>query len=343
MIHLSSIAVEEKKAAESDWKTLLHQSKISTRELLSAVRLPEHPLASESAEQLFQLRVPAPFLAKIEKSNPDDPLLLQILPQKAEHLEVSGFSADPLDEQGYSPAKGLIHKYRNRVLLLVSQTCAINCRYCFRREFPYVDHRQSKQQWQSALEYIRQRPEINEVILSGGDPLVHTDDYLFWLLSELDQISHVSRIRIHTRLLVSLPQRIDQHFLGGIEQIRTKLVMVMHCNHANELDEDVAHAVKQLKTREITVLNQSVLLKSVNDKVAILQQLSERLFAMGVLPYYLFTLDKVKGAAHFDIPIDKARQLYRELLGSLPGYLVPKLVMEIAGRSSKTPIDLASQ
>lgn len=340
MIHLSSMAVEENNLGTSDWKQLLRNSRMSTQDLLAAVGLKDHALACHSAERFFELRAPLPYLQKIEKGKPDDPLLLQILPQKAEHARPDGFSGDPLDEQRYSPAKGLIHKYHKRVLLVPGQACAINCRYCFRREFPYAEHRQSKQQWQQSLDYIRARHDINEVILSGGDPLIHDDDYLFWLLGQLDQIKHVSRIRIHSRLITTLPQRIDSHFLGALEQLHTPLVMVTHCNHANELGDDVAHALQQLNARKVTLLNQSVLLRAVNDQVITLQNLSERLFEVGVLPYYLFTLDKVNGAAHFDIPLDEIRKLYKGLLACLPGYLVPKLVTEVPGQPSKTPVIL---
>jgi len=253
MIHLSSIAVEDKTREQANWKKLLSHSKMTTQELLTSVGLKDHPLACDAATQLFELRATQPYLEKIEKGNPKDPLLLQILPQRAEHIDADGFSDDPLKEKQYSPVKGLIHKYQKRVLLVLGQTCAINCRYCFRREFPYAEHRQSKRQWQSSLDYIRARKDINEVILSGGDPLIHDDNYLFWLLSELDQITHVSRIRIHSRLITTLPQRIDQSFLKCIKQIQTPLIMVMHCNHANELNNDTANTVQKLKAQKITV------------------------------------------------------------------------------------------
>jgi len=339
MIHLSSIPVENN-AYRDDWKTLLTQSRMTTSELLKILHLENHPLASERAEQLFELRVPQPYLDKIEKGNPNDPLLLQVLPQKKEHLHVSGFTENPLNEDQYSPIKGLIHKYKNRVLLMSSSTCAINCRYCFRRSFPYQEHQQSKAQWQEALNYIRNSPQINEVILSGGDPLIQNNDYIFWLLKQVDAIEHIKRVRIHSRLATSLPQRIDQGFLKGIEGIHKDLILVTHCNHANELGPDIEKIAQQLTQRGVTLLNQSVLLRSVNDNAQTLTELSETLFKYGILPYYLFLLDPVAGAAHFEVPLKEAKQIYQQLLSNLPGYLTPKLSVEIPGNASKTPIGL---
>jgi len=348
MIQLSSIPVENKTdsikntKSTDDWKTLLSQSSMSTQSLLAAVQLEEHPLACSKAEKLFELRVPKPYLDKIEKGNINDPLLLQVLPQKSEHNTVSGFTSDPLNEDQYSPVKGLIHKYKSRVLLISSSACAINCRYCFRRTFPYSEHKQSKNDWQAALNYIRNNPQINEVILSGGDPLTHNNDYLFWLLSEIDEIDHIKRIRIHSRLLTSLPQRVDIDFLHGLEKIKSKLVLVTHCNHPNEIDAVVESKFEALISRGVTLLNQSVLLRSVNDNAETLSILSETLFKAGVQPYYLFIFDPVSGAAHFNISLQGARKIYQELLSILPGYLVPKLSVEIPGQRSKTPVGLTN-
>jgi len=338
MIHLSTIPVEDKTAKAPSWKELLSQSRLSTQALLQEVGLENHPLASNSAESLFELRAPKPYIEKIEYGNPNDPLLLQVLPQQAEHNKVEGFSSDPLDEADYSPIKGLIHKYKNRVLLIASSTCVINCRYCFRRSFPYSEHRQSKSDWQEALNYIRKNQQVSEVILSGGDPLIHNNDYLFWLLKEIDQISHVTRIRIHSRLIVSLPQRIDAGFLQSLDQLNKAIIIVMHSNHANELGDELAAATQHLNEKNVTLLNQSVLLRSVNDKAETLAQLSEALFDIGVLPYYLFILDRIAGAAHFEVPIPEAKAIHKELQASLPGYLVPKLAIEIPGQKSKTSI-----
>jgi EF-P beta-lysylation protein EpmB len=338
MIHLSTIPVEDNTAKEPSWKELLSQSKLTTQALLQLVGLENHPLASGSAESLFELRAPKSYIEKIEHGNPNDPLLLQILPQQAEYKQVDGFSSDPLDEAEYSPVKGLIHKYKNRVLLIASSTCVINCRYCFRRSFPYSEHRQSKSDWQDALNYIRKNQQVSEVILSGGDPLINSNEYLFWLLKEIDQIAHVSRIRIHSRLIVSLPQRIDSVFLNSLDQLNKSIIIVMHSNHANELGDELAFVTQQLSNKNVTLLNQSVLLRAINDQAEILTALSEALFDIGVLPYYLFILDKVAGAAHFEVPLLEAKAIHKTLQASLPGYLVPKLAIEIPGQHSKTSI-----
>ena len=339
MIHLSTIPVEDKTTKAPSWKELLSQSRLTAQTLLELVGLDCHPFVSTAAESLFELRAPKPYIDKIKKGNPNDPLLLQILPQQLEHKAVEGFSNDPLDEADFSPVKGLIHKYKNRVLLIASSTCVINCRYCFRRSFPYSEHKQSKSDWQGALDYIRENQHVSEVILSGGDPLIHNNDYLFWLLKEIDQISHVTRIRIHSRLIVSLPQRIDAEFLQSLDELNKSIIIVMHSNHANELGEELALVTQQLSQKRVTLLNQSVLLRSINDDAKILADLSEALFSIGVLPYYLFILDRVAGAAHFEVPISDAKKIHKTLQSSLPGYLVPKLAMEIPGQKSKTSIN----
>jgi len=337
MIQLSSTSVEVKPNL-SDWKSILSQSNISTKELLEYCQLESHPLASPSAEDLFSLRAPVTYLEKIEKGNTNDPLLLQILPQKHEHNSVTGFTDNPLNEDEYSPCKGLIHKYRSRVLLVMTSACVINCRYCFRRAFPYQNHKQSKSDWHNALDYVRQRTEVNEVILSGGDPLILDNNYLFWLLSEIDKIEHIKRIRIHSRLIVSVPQRIDSDFLKQLRCISKDIIIVTHCNHANELGDDVKASIEALKLEGVTILNQSVLLKNVNDNATTLAQLSEALFDTGILPYYLFLLDPVSGSAHFDIPKTRAQIIYQQLLTILPGFLCPRLSVEIPGAESKTPV-----
>ncbi|TNC82096.1 MAG: EF-P beta-lysylation protein EpmB [Oleiphilus sp.] len=345
MIQRSHVAVEAKDSislipAQEDWKTLLKQSRISTRELLQAVGLDQHPLVDEQAESLFELRVPGPYLDKIEKGNPNDPLLLQVLPQGREFDNPEGYTTDPLEEQQFSPLPGVIHKYRSRVLLIATRACAIHCRYCFRRHFPYDEHRHSQQDWQPALDYIRSQPDVNEVILSGGDPLVMSNAALKNLLNELDALPGLKRIRIHSRLATSLPQRVDQSLLQLMESLKKQVILVIHCNHPRELGPDVAKALRQLKQAGVVLLNQSVLLRKVNDCPFVLAELSEALFEHNVLPYYLFTLDPVSGSAHFDLEREKVCEVYRQLLGRVPGFLVPRLVSEYAGQSSKTPVDL---
>ena len=318
----------------AQWKQILSASTISSKDLLTRLNLETHPLLDPTAPA-FPLRVPEPFLSKIQIGDPNDPLLLQVLPQTQESLHVDGYTSEPLLEQKFSPVPGLIHKYKSRVLLVLTQACAIHCRYCFRRNFPYNEHQQSRQQWQQALDYIASKPEINEVILSGGDPLSLSDTSLKDLLGKIDKIESVSRIRIHTRILPSLPQRITDKLLNTLSGLRCKAVMVAHCNHPNELGDDTAHAFFQLKEHGVTLLNQSVLLKNINDDAHVLKALSEQLFAQGVLPYYLFTLDKVAGAAHFDLARSQANIIYKELCSLLPGFLTPKLAEEQPGDESK--------
>jgi|TARA_R110000850_G_scaffold161167_3_gene285561 EF-P beta-lysylation protein EpmB len=339
MIQLSTTSVETY-TPDSDWKMRLSQSKMTTSELLRYLELDKHPLANTDAEKLFELRVPKAYLDKIKKGDPLDPLLLQILPQNKELLKVEGFTDNPLDEGDYNPVRGLFHKYKNRVLLIASSTCAINCRYCFRRTFPYDEHRQSRLDWQAALDYIQSNKEVDEVIFSGGDPLIQTNQSLLWLLQEVDKIKHIARIRIHTRMLTSLPERLDDQLFEGLNALNTPLVIVTHCNHPNELGNDLRPIFDRLRSANITLLNQSVLLKQVNNNAATLSELSKKLFQLGILPYYLFLLDPVSGSAHFEVSLVDAKTLYRKLQSELPGYLLPRLSVEIAGMPSKTLINI---
>lgn len=288
----------------------------------------------------FPLRVTEAFLAKIEPGNWHDPLLLQILPQAAEQLERPGYSDDPLAEKIANPIPGLIHKYNGRVLLITTGACAVHCRYCFRRNFPYQDNNPSRADWQRALDYIAERPDIHEVILSGGDPLAANDAYLQQLISRIADIPHIDTLRLHTRQPLVLPHRITPEFLAILTESRLRAVMVIHCNHANEIDTYSEQALSKLKQAGVTLLNQSVLLRGINDDVGTLATLSRQLFAAGVLPYYLHLLDHVRGASHFEVAESDAKTLAAELLTELPGYLVPRLVREIPGQGSKTPIAL---
>lgn len=286
----------------------------------------------------FALRVPTAYLKRIEKGNPNDPLLKQILPLKEELHATPGYNTDPLGELDTNPIPGLVHKYHGRVLLIVSPNCAINCRYCFRRHFPYQNNKPGRNEWQNALDYISLDTSITEVIYSGGDPLAASDKQLLWLTEQVSQIPHVQRLRIHTRLPVVIPDRITDHCLKWLTSTRLLPSLVIHSNHPNELDTAVANALLRLKQAGVTLLNQTVLLSGVNDSVEILQQLSERLFQMGVLPYYLHQLDRVKGSAHFEVSDKDAKQLITELMARLPGYLVPKLVREIPNTPNKMPL-----
>ena len=322
-----------------DWKVQLSQAVTSIDQLLSCLDLTTEQLStSQQAASQFALKVPQAFIQRMEPGNPRDPLLLQVLPVAAEMVSSPDYNQDPLEESKHNPVPGIVHKYANRLLLVISPACAINCRYCFRRHFPYAENRQSKQQWQTALDYIRSDESINEVIYSGGDPLAANDNFLGWLTTEIAEIARIKRLRIHTRLPVVIPARIDQGFLNWATATRLKPIVVLHINHANEIDADVASAIKKLIDAGMQVLNQSVLLRGINDSAVTLAKLSERLFDCGVSPYYLHLCDPVAGAQHFDLDDSIAKQIYGELQCLLPGFLVPKLVREIPNRQSKTLI-----
>ncbi len=326
---------------QENWQTILSQTIDSAQELIEYLHLPEALIApAEAASQGFPLRIPRPYLERIRKGDPEDPLLKQVLPLGAELQAVTGFVTDPLAELSSNPSNGIIHKYHGRVLLVLTGACAINCRYCFRRHFPYADNRLGPSQWQQVLDYIRTDSSIEEVIFSGGDPLVSSDSRLDKMIHDLEQISHLQRLRIHTRLPVVVPQRVTATLTEILRNTRLKTVLVLHINHPNEIDTTVTQAVSRLKAAGTTVLNQAVLLKGVNDSVATLKRLSETLFDSGILPYYLFTFDPVAGAAHFDIPDAQAQQLMQQLHKVLPGYLVPKLAREVPGKGAKTLLPL---
>lgn len=324
-----------------DWQQLLSHTIDDPAELLRLLELPDALLAPAlAAAGDFPLRVPRPYLNRIRKGDPDDPLLRQVLPLGAERLQVPGYVTDPLAELAANHQDGLIHKYKGRVLLILTGACAINCRYCFRRHFPYDDNRLGPEQWQQVLAYLHQQPQVNEVIFSGGDPLATSDKRLARMIRDLAEIPHLSRIRVHSRLPVVIPQRVTDSLVEALTGTRLQSVMVLHANHANEIDTEVDLAVNRLKRAGLTMLNQSVLLRGVNDSVEALQALSERLFAAGVLPYYLFVLDAVAGAAHFDVSDDEAKALMQALQAELPGFLLPRLAREIPGRPSKTLLAL---
>ncbi len=321
------------------WQDELAASVRDPEELFRLLDLPTAHLAgARSACRDFPLRVTRPFLDRMRKGDINDPLLRQVLPLGDELIAAPGYSADPLAEQKSNPAPGLIHKYRGRVLLVVSPNCAVNCRYCFRRHFPYRDNKPGRNQWQQVFDYIAADDSITEVIYSGGDPLAAADNHLAWLTQQIAGIPHVDRLRIHTRLPIVVPQRITEHLLKWFTNSRLRPVMVIHSNHANELDENVGNALRRLRNAGVALLNQTVLLKGINNSAHALINLNERLFTAGVMPYYLHVLDRVQGAAHFDVSEQEARQLLGDIMAALPGYLVPKLVREVAGANSKTPL-----
>ena len=292
-----------------------------------------------AARKLFPVRVPRPLISRIKKGDINDPILKQVMPLDLEFSITEGYNEDPLEEHD-TVAPGLLHKYKHRVLMMVKTGCAINCRYCFRRHFPYADNSPNKARWQQALTYIEQHNEINEVIFSGGDPLMASDEHLQWLITEIEKIPHINRLRIHTRLPIVIPQRITPALVNTLRTTRLKPVIVFHVNHANEIDNDVAEALEPLISARIPLFNQSVLLKGINNDAKILAQLSERLFDIGIQPYYLHLFDKVQGVAHFDLTETEAKEITLQLMAILPGYLMPKLVREIAGEANKTPINL---
>ncbi|MFC5526481.1 EF-P beta-lysylation protein EpmB [Rhodanobacter ginsengisoli] len=321
-----------------DWRALWRDAITDAGELLHAVGLGELADRLPPGDAGFALRVPRGFVARMRRNDRNDPLLLQVLPQLAELEEVPGFVIDAVGDMGSRAAQGVLHKYQGRALLVASGSCAINCRYCFRRHFPYGDEMAAAGQWRQALEHLRQDDSISELILSGGDPLALATGKLEELSRGLAELPHVTRLRIHSRLPVVLPERIDTALLAWLAELPLQKVMVLHANHANEIDAGVDAACAALREAGVTLLNQSVLLRGINDDAGTLAELSERLFAAGVLPYYLHQLDRVRGTAHFEVDDSGALALMDTLRARLPGYLVPKLVREVAGDASKRPL-----
>ena len=325
---------------DSDWQSQLKNGFNSAKELLSHLGL-DTDLSCEESTQQFAMKVPQSFVARMEYQNRHDPLLLQVLPLVEEQQNPTGFLNDPVGDLNAVATKGLIHKYHGRALLMLTGNCAINCRYCFRRNFPYNEHGLSKADRDDILKYLSEQTDITEIIFSGGDPLAISDKLLAQWLEGIAAIPHIKRIRVHSRLPIVLPDRISNELTNMLRATGKQLCFVIHSNHANELDNDVANALHKLKTAGFTLLNQSVLLKGINDNGQALTTLSERLFEMDVLPYYLHLLDKAKGTSHFEVDVATAIGLHKQLQSQLPGYLVPKLVKEEAGKANKTWINLS--
>ncbi|MCK4950829.1 MAG: EF-P beta-lysylation protein EpmB [Gammaproteobacteria bacterium] len=323
-----------------DWNAEMARAVTDPAELLRILELDKSLFLDNArlASRSFSVRVPHGYIARMNKGDPNDPLLKQVLPLGLELESVDGFVSDPVSDHTAMVAPGILQKYHGRALLITTGACAIHCRYCFRRHFPYTDTGPSWNGWRSSLEYIASNPGITEVILSGGDPLSLSDKRLAELIHEIGKITHVSRLRIHTRLPVVLPERINESLVQILHSSRLATVMVIHANHPNEINEPVSRVLKMLDAKGIRLLNQSVLLKGINDHPETLAELSEALFDSGVLPYYLHLLDKVAGAAHFDVEETDAIKLLKMLNTMLPGYLVPKMVKEIPGKAGKTPI-----
>lgn len=337
---MSPIITRKVDSVEQNWLKQLANAISDPIQLLEQLEIDPTPwLDGLKAKALFAQRVPQSFIDRMEKGNPFDPLLRQVLPLSEEFEILPGYSTDPLDEQS-NDVPGLLHKYRNRVLMIVKGGCAINCRYCFRRHFPYQENKGNKNAWQQSLKYIAEHPELNEVILSGGDPLMAKDHELAWLIEQIATIPHIKRLRIHSRLPVVIPARITDELCQILKSTPLQVLLVTHINHPNEVEASLCSALARLKEANVTLLNQSVLLKGINNDVDTLVALSETLFDAGVLPYYLHVLDKVQGAAHFLVSDEEARQLIAGMLTKVSGYLVPTLAREIGGRASKTPLDL---
>lgn len=321
---------------QQDWQLALADAITSPQELCEALALDSEEFQKRlSGSAQFPLRVPRSFVARMEKGNWHDPLLLQVLPLAKEREATPHFCQDPLHEKQTNPVPGLLHKYHGRVLLIAASGCAIHCRYCFRRHFPYEDNTPGLLGWQPALDYIANDSSIAEVILSGGDPLILKDNLLAHLIERLAAIEHLKILRFHTRLPIVLPERITDSLVSTLTASRLRPVMVIHCNHPREIDLPVQNALSTLHRAGITLLNQFVLLCGINDSAETLITLSQQLFSLGVLPYYLHLLDPVQGAAHFSVSAEKGKQLIHRMTERLPGYLVPKLVREVPGKPAK--------
>ncbi len=339
MIPASPTLVYMDRAPQS-WQRELAAANLPLESLLQQLQLPPELLTGiNTTDNPFPLRVPPPYLRRIEPENPDDPLLRQILPTITEEdPPPPGYSLDPVGDHDAHCTPGVLQKYHGRALLITTPACAIHCRYCFRRNFPYHDRAITARTIATALEWLRQRPQIQEVILSGGDPLMLPDNRLFELLTTLEQIPHLTTVRLHTRMPVVLPNRVTPRLIQRLQQSRCSIVVVIHCNHPRELDQETSVTLQSLRNHGITLLNQSVLLRGINDDIDTLELLSHSLFSQGVLPYYLHQLDRAVGSHHFEVSRSRAIALQQQLRSRLPGYLLPRLVEEIAGEAGKSPL-----
>lgn len=323
---------------QSSWQQELGQARLTPAQLAQRLALPEALIQQMAGgDQLFPIRVTESYLQRIEIGNLQDPLLQQILPSRHELESHSGYCEDPTGECSAMQSPGLLQKYHGRALLVTTAACAIHCRYCFRRNYPYQQHSLNFTQHES-FDWIAAEPDLEEIILSGGDPLTLSDHRIDRLLTALESIPHIKTVRFHTRIPVVLPARISEALLQRLQQSPLRTVIVIHCNHPNEIDSAVTDALTSLHQIGVTLLNQSVLLNGINSSVETLTELSHTLFRAHVLPYYIHLLDRVTGSQHFDMPEREALSLHRQLRQRLPGYLVPRLVREIEGEPNKTPI-----
>ena len=331
--------IRDQQPPPSRWQRALADAITDPLELIELLGLdPALAVQARTGAGRFPLRVPRSFVRRIRPGDPRDPLLLQVLPVLAELDETSGFSADPVQDLASAAAPGVLQKYSGRALLIASGACAVHCRYCFRRHFPYGDENASAAGWRPAIDWLARHPEIHEVILSGGDPLSLTDRRLAALSGALERLPHLRRLRLHTRQPVVLPERVDMGLGEWIRGLKLPLVIVLHVNHPREIDAEVRSALERLRAAGALLFNQSVLLREINDSVEVLAELSEALFESRVVPYYLHVLDRVRGASHFDVPESEARALWCALAARLPGYLLPRLTREVPGAPAKVPI-----
>lgn len=323
--------------APAAWQQQMQLAIRSLEVLLEALALtPEDVAISAQAARDFPVLVPPAMLARMRPGDPRDPLLLQVLPRREEDLAVAGYVADPLEEAAAVLGDGVLQKYAGRLLLISTGACAVHCRYCFRRNFPYADHQAAGDEWRAAMTALRADPTVCELILSGGDPLMLADRRLASLFTQIREVAHLQRVRLHTRMPVVLPQRVDESLLATLALLPHPPVVVLHVNHARELDAAAGSALARLRAAGVMLLNQAVLLRDINDDLATQTQLWTRLFDLGVLPYYLHLLDPVAGAAHFDVPETEALSLIASLRAHLPGYLIPRLAREQPGHPAKT-------
>ncbi|MBX3425719.1 MAG: EF-P beta-lysylation protein EpmB [Pirellulales bacterium] len=321
------------------WQAELRAAVRDAAELCRRLDLPVELVAGTAAAAAqFPTFVPPAYLARIQRGDPADPLLRQVLPVAAESTAVPGFTADPVADGAAREAPGLLHKYSGRALLVATGACAVHCRYCFRRHYPYEETPHADAAWNPALDAIAADPLLHEVILSGGDPLMLVDGRLARLVERIAAIPHVARLRVHTRLPIMIPARVTDDLLEWLCGSRLTPIMAIHANHARELDAETAAALDRLRRAGVMLLNQAVLLAGVNDSVEALAELSERLVAVGVAPYYLHQLDRVQGATRFEVPETSGRELVAELARRLPGYMVPRYVREVPGAPAKLPV-----
>ena len=319
------------------WQTAMKRAIRSSKDLARLLDLPVDDDAL-SQEPEFPTFVPLEFLSRIEKGNPLDPLLLQVMPTRQESAIVDGFESDPVGDMNALSAPGLLHKYQGRALVIATGACGVHCRYCFRREFPYTSVSGQSDAWQNSIDYIRSNRSIDEVILSGGDPLTLVDEKLFQLIEKIESIEHVKRLRIHTRMPIVIPQRVTESLVGRLSQSPLAVWFVVHANHVAELSDSVLASLSRLIDSGIPVLNQAVLLRGVNDQAQTLIDLCRKLVDHRIGPYYLHQLDRVRGASHFEVPVKTGLELMQQLRRSLPGYAVPTYVYEQSGEASKTPL-----